>query len=180
MRRGFSRALTVLVLAGAFVGVGVIPGRAQTVKIGFVNIQRVVVGSKRGQEILSKLQAEKDAKQREIEGEEKKVRQMEADLEKQRSVLSEEAKKERERAIRDRRRDLRRTVDDLNRSFGEREQDIQQQLLREVTEVVRTYGKEKGYLMILEVRAGGVMYGDDAANLTNDVIAAYDASGGKR
>lgn len=180
MKRGFSHALTVLVLAGVLVGVGVIPGGAQTAKIGFVNIQRVVVGSKRGQEVLAKLQGEKDAKQREIEAEERKVLQLEADLEKQRSVLSEEAKKERERTIRDRRRDLRRTVEDLNRSFGEREQDLQQQLLREVTEVVRTYGKEKGYLLILEVRAAGVMYGSEGADLTDEVIAAYDASVGKR
>lgn len=181
MRRGFHHGLRVLVLTGIFVGIGVIPGRAQEApKVGFVNIQRVVVGSKRGKEVLAKLQAEKDAKQREIEAEEKEVRRMEADLEKQRSVLSEEARKERERAIRDRTRDLRRTVEDLNRSFGEREQDLQQQLLREVTEVVRTYGKDKGFLLILEVRAGGVMYGNESADLTNEVIAAYDASTGKK
>lgn len=180
MRRGFPKTLTMLVLTGIFGGAWAIPVGAQTAKIGFVNLQRVVVGSKRGKEVLAALQAEKDTKQRDIEAEEKKIRQMEVDLEKQRSVLSEDAKKERERSIRDRTRDLRRTVEDLNRSFAEREQDVQQQLLREVTAVVRTYGKEGGYQMILEVRAAGVMYGSEGADLSDEVIAAYDASMGKK
>lgn len=179
MNRAFPHVLTVLMLAGILVGGEVIPGEAQGIKIGFVNIQRVVVGSKRGKDVLAKLQAERDAKQREVEAMEREVRQMEADLEKQQSVLSEEAKRERERAIRDRTRDLRRTVEDLNRFFAEREQDVQQQLLREVSAVVITYGKEKGYLVIFEVRAAGVIYGDELADLTNEMIAAYDASMGK-
>ncbi|MFQ5989820.1 MAG: OmpH family outer membrane protein [Candidatus Methylomirabilales bacterium] len=176
MRRGFPNALTVLVLAGVFAGAWAIPAGAQTAKIGFVNIQRIVVGSKRGKEVLAKLQAEKDAKQREIEAEEQKIRQMETDLEKQASVLSDAARKERERTIRDRQRALRRTVEDLNRSFSERERDIQQQLLREVTAVVNAYGKEKGYFLIIEGVRAGIMYHNEAADLTDEVIAAYDAS----
>jgi len=179
MKREFPHVLTVFVLAGTLVAGGVIPADAQGIKVGFVNIQRVVVGSKRGKDVLAGLQTERDAKQREVEAMEKEVRQMEADLEKQQSVLSEEAKRERERAIRDRTRDLRRTVEDLNRFFAEREQDVQQQLLREVGAVVSTYGKEKGYVLIFEVRAAGVIYGDESADLTNQMIAVYDAGMGK-
>lgn len=180
MRRRFPHALTGLVLAGVFVGAGVVPVRAQTVKIGFVDLQRVLVGSKRGQEVLANLQAKKDAKQREIEAQEKEIRQMEANLQKQRDALTEDAKKDREREIRDRTRDLRRAVEDLSRSFTERERDLQQRLIQEVAVVVRAYGKEKGYLLIMEKRLSGVMYGSETVNLTDEMIAAYDASVSKK
>jgi len=180
MRRGFPYALTGLVLAGVFVGAGVVPVRAQTVKIGFVDLQRVLVGSKRGKEVLANLQAEKDAKQREIQAQEKEIRQIEANLEKQRDALTEDARKDREREIRDRTRDLRRRVEDLDRSFSERGRDVQQRLVQEVATVVRDYGKEKGYLLIMERQLGGVMYGSEAVDLTDEVIAAYDASVSKK
>ena len=180
MRRGFPYALTGFVLAGVFVGAGVVPVRAQTVKIGFVDLQRVLVGSKRGQEVLANLQAEKDAKQREIQAQEKEIRQIEVNLEKQRDAITEDARKDREREIRDRTRDLRRTVEDLDRSFSERGRDLQQRLVQEVATVVRDYGKEKGYLLIMEKRLSGVLYGSEAVDLTDEVIAAYDASVSKK
>jgi len=180
MRRGFPYALTGLVLAGVFVGPGTVPVGAQTAQIGFVDLQRVLVGSKRGKEVLAKLQAEKDAKQREIEAQEKEIRQVEVNLEKQRDALTEDARKDREREIRDRTRDLRRTVEDLDRSFSERGRDLQQKLIQDVAVVVRAYGKEKGYLLIMEKRLSGVLYGSEAVDLTDEVIAAYDASVSKK
>ncbi len=176
MGRKFVHRVTLLVVAGIFLGADLAAVDAQEVKVGFVDLQRVLVGSQRGQDVLAKLRAQKEAKQREVEAEEKEIRQMEADLEKQRSVLSEAARRERDREIRKRRRNLGRTVEDLNRDFGEEERDLRDQLIREISTVVRKYGKEKGYLLIMEARAGGVMYGNDAADLTNEMIAAYDAS----
>jgi outer membrane protein len=180
MRRGFPYALTGLVLAGVFVGAGVVPVRAQTAQIGFVDLQRVLVGSKRGQEVLANLQAEKDAKQREIQAQEKEIRQIEVNLEKQRDAITEDARKDRDRGIRDRTRDLRRMVEDLSRSFTERERDLQQRLYQEVAVVVRAYGKEKGYLLILGRRVSGVLYGSETVDLTDEMIAAYDASVNKK
>lgn len=178
MMQGFPRRVALLVGLGVFLGAGAPPVKAQGAKIGFVDLQRVVIESRRGRDLLSKLQAERDVKQREIEAQEKKIRKMEADLEKQRSVLSENAMKDREREIRNQQRDLRRVVEDLNREFSERQRDLQAQLVQEVATVVRSYGKEKGYLLIMEVRSGGVMYGNEAADLTTAIIARFDASKG--
>lgn len=176
MIREYPNRLRMLMLAAVLVGTGVAPLNAQEVKIGLVDLQRVLVESERGQEVLSKLKAERDAKQKEIDAKEKEIRQMEADLEKQRSVLSESARRERERVIRKRQRNLRRTVDDMNRDFTEEERDLRDQLIKEIAEVVRNYGRENGYVLIMEIRAGGVMYGSEEADLSKKLVAAYDAS----
>ncbi|MFQ5882146.1 MAG: OmpH family outer membrane protein [Candidatus Methylomirabilales bacterium] len=178
MRRGFPQWAKLVGMVVFLGGAAVTPLAAQTVKIGFIDLQKILVESKRGKDVLSKLQTEKEAKQREIEAQEKEIRQVEAELEKQRSVLSESARREKESAIRKRVRELRRTVEDFNRDFRQRERDLQNQMFREIAAVVKTYGKEKGYLLITEKRAGGVMYGSEVADLTNEVIAAYNASVG--
>jgi outer membrane protein len=168
----------LLVLAVMVVGADAPSAGAQAAKIGVIDLQRVVVQSKKGQGVLEKLQAERQAKQREIDAEDGKIRKMEAELEKQASVLSVPARKEREKTIKDRARDLRRKVEDLNREFAERERGLQGELIKEIAQVVAVYGEENGFFLIMEVRAGGVMYGAPAADVTKDVIAAYDAGKG--
>ncbi len=175
VRRGTLRGLPLLVLAALAVGVDAAPVGAQAVKIGLVDLQRVLLESKKGKDALAKLKADRDAKQRDLDAQEKKVRQTETDFEKQRSVLSEDARREKEKVMQKARRDLARIVDDLNREFGERERDLRERLVREITTVVREYGKKNGYVLILEVRAAGVMHSSEGADISKEVIAAYDA-----
>ena len=180
MRRGISKGLPLLVLVTLFFGVDGAPVGAEAVKIGLVDLQKVLVESKKGREPLAKLKADMDAKNRDLEAQDKKVRQMEADLEKQHSVLSEAARKDKEKVIRKAQVDLSRTVDDLKREFGERERDLRQRLVREVTTVVQDYGKKNGYVLIIEVRAAGVMYSSEGADISKEIIAAYDGGGGSQ
>lgn len=174
LMRAYVKGLLLLVSVFMFAGASAPAAEAQAAKIGFVDLQRVVVESKKGQDLLAKLRSGREGKQKEVDAEEEKIRKMEGDLEKQRSVLSEAARKDREKAVLDRARELRRKVEDLNREFGEKERELQNQLIREIAGVVATYGEKNGYLLIMERRAGGVMYGNPTADVTKEVIAAYD------
>ncbi|MGH7423766.1 MAG: OmpH family outer membrane protein [Candidatus Methylomirabilales bacterium] len=180
MRRGMSKGLPLLVLVTLFFGVNGAPVGAEAVKIGLVDLQKVLVESKKGKEPLAKLKADMDAKNRDLDAQEKKIRQMVADLEKQQSVLSDAARKDKEKAIQKAKVDLNRTAEDLNREFGEREREVRQQLVREVTTVVQDYGKKNGYVLIIEVRAAGVMYSSEGADISKEIIAAYDGGAGSQ
>jgi len=180
MRRGISKGLPLLVLVTLFFGVDGAPVGAEAVKIGLVDLQKVLVESKKGREPLAKLKADMDAKNRDLDAQEKKIRQMVADLEKQQGVLNEAARKDKEKAIQKAKVDLNRTAEDLNREFGERERDVRQRLVREVTTVVQDYGKKNGYVLIIEVRAAGVMYSSEGADISKEIIAAYDGGGGSQ
>ncbi|MGH7478024.1 MAG: OmpH family outer membrane protein [Candidatus Methylomirabilales bacterium] len=180
MRRGMSKGLPLLVLITLFFGVDGAPVGAEAVKIGLVDLQKVLVESKKGREPLTKLKADMDAKNRDLDVQEQKIRQMVADLEKQQGVLSEAARKDKEKAIQKAKVDLNRIAEDLNREFGERERDVRQRLVREVTTVVQDYGKKNGYVLIIEVRAAGVMYSSEGADISKEIIAAYDGGGGSQ
>jgi outer membrane protein len=179
MMKGLALRGRSVTLALTLVGLIAAPVWAQSVKIAFVDVQKVMVESVRGKEVLSKLQAEKEAKQKEIEAKEAEIRKMEAELEKQGSVLSEPARREREEAIRKKIRDLRRTVEDVNRDLAQRQRDLESQLAKDIAAIIRSYGKEHGYLLIVERGAAGVIYGGDQADLTAAILAAYNASQAK-
>jgi len=150
------------------------------VKVGFVDIQAVIAQSKEGQAARNKVAAEAAEKQKEISTKEGEIKQMDAELQKQSPILSDAAKKEREEEIRRRLRDLKRLTEDFSRDLAKRETELINDLLRDVTAVIRDYGKEKGHSLIFEKGQGGVIYGSDPADLTKDILERYDARSSKK
>lgn len=150
------------------------------VKVAFVDIQAVIAQSQEGQAARNKVAAEAAEKQKEISAKEAEIKQMDAELQKQSPILSDAAKKEREEEIRRRLRDLKRLTEDFNRDLAKREAELVNDLLRDVTAVIRDYGKEKGYSLIVEKGQGGVIYGSDPADLTKDILERYNARSSKK
>lgn len=150
-------------------------GAAQenTLKIGFVDVQKVLNESARGKEAKGRLEKERDAKQQEIRGKEEEIKKLEADLQKQGAVLSEAARKERQEAINRRVRDLRRLFEDFNRDLQKRENELLSEILRDIRKLIVAHGKEQHYTLILEAQSG-IIYASQGADLTDEVLAAYN------
>lgn len=150
-------------------------GAAQenTLKIGFVDVQKVLNESARGKEAKGRLEKERDAKQQEIRGKEEEIKKLEADLQKQGAVLSEAARKERQEAINRKVRDLRRLFEDFNRDLQKRENELLNEVLREIRKVIVAYGKEHQYTLILEAQSG-IIYASQGADLTDEVLAGFN------
>lgn len=145
-----------------------------SIRLGFVDLQAVISQSKEGQTAMEKVKAEAAEKQKEISAKEAEIKQMDTDLQKQASVLSEAAKKDREEEIRRKLRDLKRVTEDVNRDLAKREGEMVNDLLRDLTALIRDYGKEKGYTLIVEKGQSGVIYGNDTADLTKEIIERYN------
>jgi outer membrane protein len=47
-------------------------------------------------------------------------------------------------------------------------------VLQEVSGIIEKIGKERGYYLIVEKRGAGVIYASTEADLTDEVIRAYD------
>ena len=71
-------------------------------------------------------------------------------------------------------RDVRRLVDDLEKELQKKEQGLLAKVLRDVEGVVAKIGKERGYLMIVERRQGGLIFGAPEADVTEEIIKAFD------
>jgi outer membrane protein len=144
------------------------PGR-----IGYVDVLRVFAKSAAGTAAREQVEREKGAMQKELDGKQTEINKLREELDKKGMLLSAEARKEKQDALERKLRDARRLIDDYQRELEKRDQELQRKFFLEVAGVVERYGKQHGYQMIVERRAG-VLYGSPEADVTDEIIKAYD------
>jgi outer membrane protein len=162
--------LAVLAVLGI---AAVAAGQDNALKIGFVDVQKVLNDSAKGKDAKGKLEKERDAKQQEIRAREEEIKKLQADLQKQGPVLSEAARKERQDAVAQKIRDLRRLFEDSNRDLQKRETELLNEVLRDIRRVIVAYGKEHQYTLILEAQSG-IIYASQGADLTDEILADFN------
>ena len=112
--------------------------------------------------------------QKKLDGEQAELTKLKEDLEKKGQLLSAEVRKEKQETLERRVRDLRRLVDDFEKDYTKKDRELMGKFLRELSGVVQKVGKEKGFTLIVDARGAGVIYGAPEADLTEEIIRAFD------
>lgn len=151
-------------------------------RVGYVDVQRILARSSAGVAARERLEKEKAALQKEIDAKRTEIEKLRDELEKKGALLSTEASREKQENLERRVRDLRRLADDYQKELEKKEANLLQKVLQELSGIIDRIGKQKGYQMIFERRGAGVVYGSPEADLTDEIINAYDqdASKGKK
>ena len=180
-RTGVVIGIALIAVSGAVAAwVGVPTTSAQTaavpapVRVGFVDIQRVLARSSAGVAAREQLEKEKAAMQRQVDAQRGDIEKLREELEKKGQLLSADARREKQEALERKTRDIRRLLDDLEKELQKKEQTMGQKILRDLEGIFTRVGKEKGYAMIIERRQAGVVYGAPEIDVTEDVIKAFD------
>lgn len=147
---------------------------AQATRIGFVDIQRVLARSSAGVAAREQLEKDKAAMQKQMDGHRGEMEKLRDELDKKGQLLSADARREKQETLERKVRDAQRLVDDLRKDLQKREQELLAKVLNDVSGIVQKIGKDKGYFMIVERRNAGVIYGVADADLTDEIIRAYD------
>jgi outer membrane protein len=176
MQAGLWRWAAAAALVAGLLLLWTLPGMAAqavpAVRIGVVNMQQVLNSSQRGMAAKQKLDQERAARQKELDGRQQEVVKMQADLEKQAPVLSEQAKREKTEQLQNKVRDIRRLAEDANREFQKKLQDAEGEMTQDIIQVIQEYGKDQGYTIILE--RSMLPYAASAVDITNDIIKRFD------
>lgn len=153
---------------------------AQTVpRVAFVDVQRVLARSSAGVAARERLEKDKAAMQKEVDQKRTEVEKLREEIEKKGTLLSAEARREKQEAMERKIRDLRRLVDDYQRELQKKEQELLQKVLADISGLVEKVGKQRGFLLIVEKRGAGVIYGAPEADLTDEVIKVVDQEAAK-
>ena len=163
----------VLAVLAAVVGTGAGVEAAAT-RIVYVDVQKVLVRSVAGVAAREQLEREKATMQKDVDARRAEVEKLREELEKKGLVLSAESKREKEETFQRKVRDIRRLAEDLEKELQRKEQTLTQKLLQELTTLIERIGKERGFLLIVERHSAGVIYGDAEADITEEIIKAYD------
>jgi outer membrane protein len=181
MRRIRIVSISALFLLGVLTGMwlGATRSSAQNApaapsRVGFVDIQRVLARSAAGMAAREQLEKEKAVMQKQVDGQRVELEKMRDELEKKGQLLSADARREKQDLLERKVRDARRLVDDLQGTLQKKEEAMLGKVLQDVSGLVQKVGKEKGFTIVLERQRSSILYASADADLTDEVIRAFD------
>jgi outer membrane protein len=182
MRKDAGKVPTLLLVTLAFCMCPVVVGEAlaqSASRVAYIDVQRILARSSAGVAAREQLEKDKAAMQKEVDGKRNELEKLKDELEKKGALLSADARKEKTDTLERKVRDLRRLVDDYRAELERKEQGLLQRVLVDISGIVERVGKQKGFLIIVEKRGAGIIYGSPEADLTDEVIKAFDQEAAK-
>jgi len=140
-------------------------------KIGIVDIQKVLAESKTVQSYREKVGREIESKQKLLSDKQKAAAQIEERL---RNTQNEKEQRSLQDSLSAALRDLQRMKEDLEGEVKKTDRDLTQKMLKEIDEILKQIYEKENYTVIFEKNAAGVLRFRSSVDLTDRVIKAYD------
>ncbi|MCG6930089.1 MAG: OmpH family outer membrane protein [Desulfofustis sp.] len=148
---------------------------AADMKIGVMNVQKVLVESVSGKSAKAKFDDKMQELQNKFKTEEDELIAMQKDIEKKSSAWSEETKQTKAREFQKKRRELQDKSEDARFELKTLQDKELAPILKALEGVVTEYGKKNGYTMILDSKSG-VVYFSEAVDITDQLVKELDAA----
>lgn len=174
----FALVVAVVLIVGGTRGWAQAPAPGQP-RIVIIDLQRVLVRSVAGVAAREQFEKERAGMQREMEGKRQELEKLEDELQKKGPLMTADARRDRQDVLERRRREATRLADDFRRELEKREQLLTQRMLQEVKHIIDRIGKQRGYYLVLDGRAG-ILYASAEADFTDEVIRVYDQETGAK
>jgi outer membrane protein len=149
---------------------------AESIKIGYVDLQKVLDESSEGKRVKEEMNKDIEGKKKELEKMQAELKGLQEDYQKSNKLLKPEAQKEKEDLIRGKEKELQRSISDFREEVKRKEQAYSDQIIKEIVEVVKKLGEKEKYTIILEKNFSSVVYAAQNIDLTSAVLQEYNQS----
>ena len=146
-------------------------------KFAYVDLQKALNLSKAGVQAKSEIAELAKKYETEFKIKQGEFLKMKGELEKQAALLSDIAKQDKIKEYQEKATALQKFQQDAQRKLQQEDGKRTQAILKELTEILKKFGKDGKYAMIIERSEGGLIYVDEKLDdLTEKLIKAYDES----
>jgi outer membrane protein len=150
------------------------PGMAQDrMKIGYIDVRRVVTESAPGKRAGERLQAQYKKAEADALRERQDLERLRTDLEKKGPLLKEEERRNLESDFQKRSVILQRTMGDLQQEIQSKEREMMQDILKDLEGIVNDFGKAEKFTLILD--RSQILFGEQGIDVTNKVIETFNS-----
>ena len=147
-------------------------------KIGVIDVSRILQDSDAGKAAITRLEEAGKAKEQELMAQKKEFDDLQARYSETRLTLAEDKLAEMQKQIEDMTIDLRRAQDDAQREFQKLQTEAFGEIERQVLPIINAVGKEMGFSLIFNKFESGLVYADDAVDMTDLVIQRFNEQPG--
>ena len=148
---------------------------ADGVKLGSVDIQKVLILSDTGKEAKEQLASKGNKYEAEKNSREEELKKLKGELEKQSVLLSESARTAKEKDYQQKLKEYQRFLKDAQDDLQAKNDELTNRIVEEIVKSVQAYGKKNGYSCIF-VKNDSMVYVDEKVDLTDEILKAFNAA----
>lgn len=145
----------------------------EKIKIGYIDIQRVISESQAGKRAKERFQAQVKKAEADIIKERQDIERLKSDLDKKGPLLKEEERRNLESDLQKRSVNLQRSMADYQQDLQAKNNEMMSDILKELEKIVNEVGKAEKFTMILE--RSQILYSDQGIDITSKVIETYNS-----
>jgi len=164
-----------LLLAGILACCLVAPSFAAETKLGYIDMQRALNTSEAGKEAKEQLAARVKKYQEEINTKQEEIKKLKDELEKQGMLLSETVRAAKEKDYQQRLKEFQRFTKDAQDELQGKDEEYTRKIVEGMEKIIQEFGRKNGYTFIF-VRNEGMLFADDKADVTDEVLKLLNAS----
>jgi len=170
MKRNITALIITLILAIASAALG-----ADGVKLGSVDIQKILLNSDAGKEAKEQLAVRANKYEGEKNSREEELKKLKAELEKQNVLLSESTRSAKEKDYQQKLKEYQRFLKDAQDDLQGKNDELTNRIVESIVKIIQDYGRKNGYT-ILFVKNDGMIYVDEKSDLTDEILKSFNAS----
>ena len=140
---------------------------AQDIKVGYVNVVKIIEQAPQGDAALKKLESEFGPRDRELRAMRDKITVLEEDLDKNALVLKESERRDKERELLDLRRSLKRSTQEFREDYNLRRNEELGELQKIVYKAIVDIAKSDNFDLIIHE---GAVFASDRIDITEQVL----------
>ena len=142
---------------------------ADGVKLGAVDVQKVLHNSDAGKAAKEQLAAKIAKYEAEKNTREDELKKLKAELERQNIILNESARNAKEKDYQQKLKEYQRFIKDVNDELQAKDDELKNKIIDDTLKVTQDYGRKNGYTFIF-VKSEVMMYMDDKVDVTDDIV----------
>ena len=145
----------------------------EKIKIGFIDIQRVISDSQAGKKAKERFQAQLKKVEADLLKEKQEVEKLKSEFDKKGPLLKEEDRKNLEKEFQRRYVGYQRNARDFDEELRQRQGEMTADILKDLEKVVTEIGKNEKFTLIME--RSQLLYSDPGIDITSKVIELYNS-----
>lgn len=146
---------------------------AAELKIGFVNVARLLEKAPQAEKAKKELEREFQPRDKKLVAEQKEIKALEEKLAKDAAIMGEEEKARLDKDILNRKREAKRQQDEFREDFNLRRNEELAQLQKAIFEAIQSLAKEENFDLLL---TDGVVYANESIDVTAKVEKKLEQS----
>lgn len=144
-------------------------------KIAVIDTEKILLASQAGKKALADLKKLQEAKETELRAKAQELKDLQAKITEGRLSLAQDKLAELTKSYEEKEIAMRRAQDDAQRELGKKRDEMLGEIDKRVMPVINQAGKDLGYTLIFRKFESGLIYADEAIDITTVIIQRLDA-----